>query len=87
MCYFSGFFLFIIIVFTIMFCCTFRRIGLHSFHILRDYFDSYFIFDFGLGLALVAANREIGLEVNADKTKYLVHFPRSECRTNSQCEG
>ena len=29
--------------------------------------------------ALVAATREIGLEVSADKTKYMV-------RTNSQCE-
>ena len=31
--------------------------------------------------ALVAATREIGLEVSTDKTKY-----RSECRTKSQCE-
>ena len=30
-------------------------------------------------VALVAATREIGLEVSADKTKYMV-------RTNSQCE-
>ena len=37
--------------------------------------------------ALVAATREIGLEVNADKTKYVhCHVSRSECRTNSQCE-
>jgi len=35
--------------------------------------------------ALVAATREIGLEVSADKTKYMV-MSRSECRTNSQCE-
>jgi len=36
-------------------------------------------------VALVAATREIGLEVSADKTKYMV-MSRSECRTNSQCE-
>ena len=36
--------------------------------------------------ALVAATRETGLEVIADKTKYMVIFSRSECRTNSQCE-
>ena len=35
--------------------------------------------------ALVAATREIGLEVSADKTKYM-NVSRSECRTNSQCE-
>ena len=36
---------------------------------------------------LVVATREIGLEVNADKTKYVHgHVSRSECRTNSQCE-
>ena len=35
--------------------------------------------------ALVAAAREIGLEVSADKTKYM-DVSRSECRTNSQCE-
>ena len=36
--------------------------------------------------ALIAATREIGLEVSADKTKYKCHVSRSECRTNSQCE-
>ena len=37
-------------------------------------------------VALVAATREIGLEVSADKTKYYSHVSRSECRTKSQCE-
>ena len=36
--------------------------------------------------ALVAATREIGLEVSADKTKVHGHVSRSECWTNSQCE-
>jgi hypothetical protein len=37
--------------------------------------------------AIVVAAKEIGLEVNADKTKYMVpHVTRSECRTNSQYE-
>jgi len=36
--------------------------------------------------ALVAATRETGLEVSADKTKYMVISRKSECRTNSQCE-
>jgi len=36
--------------------------------------------------ALVAATREIGLEVSADKTKCMVIISRSECRTNSVCE-
>ena len=38
--------------------------------------------------ALVAATKEIGLEVNAHKTKYVVHdrVSRSERRTNSQYE-
>ena len=31
--------------------------------------------------ALVVANKEFGLEVNADKTKFMV---RSECRMKSQ---
>ena len=35
---------------------------------------------------LVAATREIGLEVSADKTKVHGHVSRSECRTKSQCE-
>ena len=35
---------------------------------------------------LVAAAGEIGLAVSADKTEYLGHVWRSECRTNSQCE-
>jgi len=34
--------------------------------------------------ALVVATREIGLEVNADETKYMVNVLRSECRTKSQ---
>jgi len=34
--------------------------------------------------ALIAATREIGLEVSADKTNYMVMS--RECRTNSQCE-
>jgi len=33
--------------------------------------------------SLVVASRENGLEVSANKTKYMV---RSECRKNSQCE-
>jgi len=33
--------------------------------------------------AFVVASKEIGLEVNADKTKYVVLW-RSECRTKSQ---
>jgi hypothetical protein len=37
-------------------------------------------------VALVAATREIGLEVSADKTKYIGYVSRSECRTNSRCE-
>ena len=32
--------------------------------------------------ALIVASQEIGLEVNADKTKYMVS--RSECRTKSK---
>ena len=32
---------------------------------------------------LVVARKGIGLEVNADKTKYMVMYPRSECRTKS----
>jgi hypothetical protein len=37
--------------------------------------------------ALVVATKEIGLEVNVDKTKYMVpHVTRSECRANSQYE-
>ena len=35
---------------------------------------------------LVAATRETGLEVNADKTKVHGCVSRSECSTNSQCE-
>jgi hypothetical protein len=35
--------------------------------------------------ALVFATKEIGLEVNADKTKYMI-VPRSERRTKSQYE-
>jgi hypothetical protein len=33
--------------------------------------------------AFVVASKEIGLEVNADKTKYVVLW-RSECRAKSQ---
>ena len=36
---------------------------------------------------LIVASKEIGLEVNVDKTKYMVmscHVSRSECRTKSQ---
>jgi len=36
--------------------------------------------------ALVVASKEIGLEVNADKTKYIVVL-RSECRTKLQYES
>jgi UDP-2,3-diacylglucosamine pyrophosphatase LpxH len=38
--------------------------------------------------ALVVATKEIGLEVNADKTKYMVHghLSRSACRKKSQYE-
>ena len=35
--------------------------------------------------ALVGATRKIGLEVSADKTKYMV-ISRLECRTKSQCK-
>ena len=36
--------------------------------------------------AVLIGSKEIGPEVNADKTKYVVHghFSRSECRTKSQ---
>ena len=34
--------------------------------------------------ALVEASKETGLEVNVDKTKYMVMSQRSECRTKSQ---
>jgi len=34
--------------------------------------------------ALLAAARDIGLEVRADKTKYNGHVSSSECRTSSQ---
>jgi len=33
---------------------------------------------------LAVASKETGLEENADKTKYMVHVWRSECRTKSQ---
>ena len=36
--------------------------------------------------ALVVATKETGLEVNADKTKYMVMSHGSECRAGSQCE-
>jgi len=35
--------------------------------------------------ALAVATKEIGLKVNADKTKYMI-VSRSECRTKSQYE-
>jgi len=35
-------------------------------------------------VALVVASKEIGLEVNADKTKYMVMSLRPECRMMSQ---
>jgi len=34
--------------------------------------------------ALVVASKDIGLEVNADRTKCMVIVSRSECRTKSQ---
>jgi len=34
--------------------------------------------------ALVVASMEIGLEANADKTKYMLMSRDSECRTKSQ---
>ena len=34
--------------------------------------------------ALVVASKQIGLEVNVEKTSVLGHFSRSECRTKSQ---
>jgi len=37
--------------------------------------------------ALVVASKEIGLEINADKTKYMCRVSRSECRTKSQHEN
>ena len=39
--YFSGFFLFVVIILTIMLYCTFRRIGLLSFYI---FFESRLLF-------------------------------------------
>ena len=37
--------------------------------------------------ALLVATKEIGLEVNADKTKYVHGYVSgSECRAGSQCE-
>jgi hypothetical protein len=35
---------------------------------------------------LLVASKEIGLEVNADKTKYMVMSLISDCRTKSQYE-
>ena len=35
--------------------------------------------------ALLVATKEIGLEVSADKIKYMVMYG-SECRAGSQCE-
>ena len=35
--------------------------------------------------ALVAATKEIGLEINADKSKYMVYVSGSEWRAGSQC--
>ena len=37
--------------------------------------------------ALVVATTEIGLEVNADKTKYMVNVSRTDGRTKSHYEG
>jgi hypothetical protein len=37
--------------------------------------------------AIVVDSKETGLEVNADKTKYVSgHVSRSECRTKSRCK-
>jgi len=33
---------------------------------------------------LLDASKEVGLEVNDDKTKYMGHVLRSECRRNSE---
>jgi len=38
----------------------------------------------GKAEALVFASNETGLEVNVDKTKYIGHVSRSECRMKSQ---
>jgi len=55
-------------------CCTLCALLGGSIHTLKENAE-----------ALVAATTEIGLEVSADKTKYMV-VSRSECRTNSECE-
>jgi len=36
--------------------------------------------------ALVVAAKDIGLEVNAVKSKYMVYVSGSECRARSECE-
>jgi len=37
--------------------------------------------------ALIVNIKEIGLEVNADKTKYMVYVSKSDCRKKSQYEN
>jgi hypothetical protein len=54
--YFSGFFLFVFIVPTIMFYCTFRRFVLLSFIFFWEQIDSYFIFNLVLRLSTRAGS-------------------------------
>jgi hypothetical protein len=54
--YFSGFFLFVVLVLTIILYCTFRRIRLLSFYIFWEQIDSYFIFNFDFNFLIIKLN-------------------------------
>jgi len=62
---------------------------LNSKHQLLVYADDVNIMDGSIHTikkikeGLLVGSREIGLEVNADKSKYMVNVSRSECRTES----